>query len=59
MDLYKVCPFRLRKNLMQESTCQKDETESETGRLQKKKEKKKKGPSNDKLSEGTSQYADT
>ena len=45
---------------MQESTCQKDETESETSRLQKRKrkEKEKKGPSNDKLSEGTSQYAD-
>ena len=41
---------------MQESTCQKDETESETGRPQKTKQK---GPSNDKLSEGTSQYADT
>ena len=44
---------------MQESTCQKDETESDTGRLQKKKKKEKKGPSNDKLSESTSQYADT
>ena len=57
-DLYKACPFCQRKNLVQESTCQKDE--SETGRLQKKKDKKeKKGPSNDKLSEGTSQYANT
>ena len=51
--------FVLRKNLAQESTCQKDETESETGRLQKKEKEKKEGPSNDKLFEGTSQYADT
>ena len=40
-----ACLFCLRKNRMLESTCHKDKTESETGRL-----KKNPGPSNDKLS---------
>ena len=29
LQKYKACPFCLRKNLLQESTCQKDETDRE------------------------------
>ena len=39
MDLYKACPFCLRKNLVQESTCQKDEL-VDYKQQQKKKKKK-------------------